>query len=122
MAREIVTVAGLPELKAAIERRVVELEALKVAIVTEEAALVEADAKQEAPYLEGDDPEGHIRDDISVEFSGAFATIKVENRHAAFEEFGTVKNPARPFMHTAAERSRKRFPEEAAARIRKAVE
>lgn len=122
MARELVELVGLPELKAAIEERVVALEAVKAAIVAEEAALVEEDAKHAAPVLEGDDPDGHIRDDIKAEHAGAHAVVTVENRHAAFQEFGTSRNAAQPFMHPAASAARKRFPEVAAARIRKAVE
>ena len=117
MSKSLVTIEGLPGLKAALERKVEELRASSRLAVIEEVKLIEADAKDSAPV-----DTGELRDGIESELlEGAEGSIHTTSKHSAAQEFGTVKNPAHPFMQPAAERARRRFPKTATAIIRRAL-
>lgn len=111
---ESITLEGLPGLKRALAKKAAEMRAAAELAVAAEAELVSADARKAAPYLDADDPDGHIRDGITMEVEGARAVVTSTNRHGAFEEFGTTRNAPQPFMTPTAEKSRLRFPRRAA--------
>jgi HK97 gp10 family phage protein len=117
VSKESVTIVGIPGLQRALERKVEELRASSRASVEAEIKLIEADAQESAPV-----DKGELRDGIESELlSGAEGTVHTTVKHSAAQEFGTLKNPAHPYMHPAAERARRRFPKTAAAIIRRAL-
>lgn len=116
MPKEVVTIEGLPGLKAALERKVEELRAARELVVAEEGRLIEADAKMAAPV-----DKGELRDGIELELGQGLATIRTTSEHSAANEFGTSKMAAQPFMTPTAERARRRIPKTAAALFRKTL-
>jgi len=64
-------------------------------------------ARQLAPYDPADDPEGHIRDSISVEDGPEGSKrVVVDNPHWLFPEFGTSTMAAEPYLRPAISRAR----------------
>lgn len=113
---ELITLEGIPELKAALTRKAREIRASSEAAVAAEAELVKEDARKHAHRRSG-----QLQDGIEVELEGAHATIGSKSHHGAANEFGTTKMGANPFMTPAADAARTRFPEGAAKVIKEAI-
>lgn len=116
MPRELALIKGIPELEAALAKKVEELRASNMAAVAEEVRNIEADARERAPR-----DTGELQDDIVSRAEGLEGTVRSTSRHSIFVEFGTFKDSAQPFMKPAAEKARRRFPARAAAIIKTAL-
>ena len=110
------TILGIPEMNAALARKAEELQAAAKEAVSQEVENIADDARRTAPRKTG-----ALRASIRGDASGLRGTVKATARHATFVEHGTYKDPAQPFMHPAAERARKRFPQVARDIISKAL-
>lgn len=116
MAKESITVEGIPALERALATKVAELAAASIAVVAAETEAVRGDAEKGAPRLTGD-----LQEHILAEHEGATGVIHSTSRHAGFVEFGTFKDAPQPYMKPAAERARRRFPKRAADIIQAAL-
>lgn len=117
MAKENVTILGLPQLKAALLEKVDELRKASQMAVADEVQKVRDDAVKFAPRHTG-----NLEDGINADAAGLKGTVRSTSRHSMFVEHGTYKDRAQPFMTPAAERARKRFPATATAIIRSVLE
>ena len=109
-------ILGLPQLEAALAKKAQELQAGAEEAVGREVENIANDARHAAPRRTGE-----LRAGIHSEHAGLSGTVKSTARHSTFVEHGTYKDAAQPFMHPAAERARKRFPQVARDIIAKAL-
>ncbi len=116
MAKQRVTVVGLPELKTALAATVARLNAGATMAVAEEVNAIRDDARRIAPRDTGD-----LESHIDAAARGAEGTVKSTSRHAGFVEHGTYKDAAQPYMEPAAQRSRMRAPKRFAEILRTAL-
>lgn len=118
MPRSRVTIVGIPQMEAALRTRAALLKAAAAAAVRMEVKAIESDARSEAPR-------GHTGELVSMidsQASSASGEVRSMARHAAFQEFGTSRNAAQPYMRPAADRARRRFAARVATIVRKAVD
>lgn len=109
-------ILGLGKLDAALARKAKELQAAAKEAVGQEVENIADDARRTAPRKTGE-----LRSSIRSDHGGLKGTVKATARYATFVEHGTYKDPAQPFMHPAAERARRRFPQVARDIIAKAL-
>lgn len=111
-----VEISGLEALDAACRVRAALMKAATVAVVALEVKTVKEEAVRVAP-----EDEGELKAGIGAKASGTSGEVRASARHSAFQEFGTSRNAAQPYMGPAADASRKRFAGRVALAVRKAV-
>lgn len=111
-----VQISGLEALDAALRVRAALVKAATAAVVALEVKSIREDALRIAP-----EDEGELKAGIVSRSSGASGEVRATARHSAFQEFGTSRTAAQPYMGPAADASRKRFVGRAALAVRKAV-
>ena len=85
--------------------RVIAEKAAKAALITHKAALdVEARAKQLAPV-----DTGNLRNSINTQGAGVAYVVESPVEYSIYQEFGTRKMAAQPYMLPAAEYVRPRY-------------
>lgn len=120
MAKPTISVEGMPEVKAALDRLAPAIRAAVANAVRESAGDLETTMKRLVPVDTGALQRGidtRQRDDINAEV-GVFSGKLV---YAQWVENGTSSKPAQPFMLPAAEVERRRLPERVARSVRKAT-
>ena len=86
-------------------------------IVNKGAAIVEGEAKLLAPV-----DTGALRSSIkTTQVSNTTASVNTSLEYAPHQEFGTVNQPAQPFMHPAAQHSKSKIKSLAIDQINKAM-
>lgn len=95
-----------------------ELEQAAKAAVIDTALAIEGDAKRKAPV-----DTGRLRNSITHERSDDELSARVGTNveYAPYQEFGTVRMNAQPFLHPAAEGQRNQFKRRLRENLRRAV-
>lgn len=116
MARERLTVKGMPELQRALHEASAETVKAAELAVAQEVDAIQDDAVRFAPRDTGD-----LENHIDGAAYGLRGTVRSTSRHAGFVEHGTRHTRAQPYMLPAAELARRRLPKRAAAIIKAAL-
>lgn len=113
-----VTVIGLPALQAALATKAALMRAAATAAVAAEVDKIRGDAVAEAPR----GATGDLASGIDGEANGTMGQVRANARHSLFQEFGTSRHGAQPYMTPAAQKARSRFVGRVSGAIRKAVD
>jgi HK97 gp10 family phage protein len=109
-------IIGLGGLDAALKAKASLMRAATVAAVALEVKSVKSDAEREAPR-----DTGELVGSIRGRTTGTRGEVEASAEHAGFQEFGTSRSAAQPFMGPAADKSRSRFVGRVSGAVRKAV-
>jgi HK97 gp10 family phage protein len=96
----ITSVKGIPQMEAKLRAILARVEASKPAATRAGAEVVAQNAQRQAPVLRGE-----IREGIGVEQVGNDARAVARAPHSGFQERGTSRHGAQPFMGPAAQQS-----------------
>jgi HK97 gp10 family phage protein len=96
----ITSVKGIPQMEAKLRAILARVEASRPAATRAGAEVVAQNAQQGAPRLTGD-----LQASVGVEQQGSDAAAVARAPHARFQERGTSRHGAQPFMTPAAQAS-----------------
>lgn len=105
-----VRVEGVGNMRSAFDRAIATIELATGRAVDESLDGIRDDAQDEVPVRTGTLKDGIQSETDPGGLSGVVGVVGEASEYAPFVEFGTSRQPAKPYMTPASERERRRLP------------